>query len=91
MKKTSHPSGIFPLLIATVLIALGLAVPVAVRALSSPTVPVINLDANPHTISMQVICDGEEVRTIETYVDGAHLMTTDLPPRPPTNLRVVTP
>jgi hypothetical protein len=50
---------------------------------------VINLDAGEHTITMNVICDGERVSAIETYVDGVYQMTNLLPPDPPQNFRVV--
>jgi hypothetical protein len=88
MKKAPQPSGLLPLLIASGLIALGLGVPFAVRGLTGPE-PVINLDAGEHTITMNVICDGDRVSAIETYVDGVYQMTNLLPPDPPQNFRVV--
>ena len=54
----------------------------------SRPIPVINLDANAHTITMQVNCDGDRVTSIETYVDGKYLMTTVLPPPAPMGFRL---
>jgi hypothetical protein len=50
--------------------------------------PVIHLDANAHTITMEIHCDGDRVASITTYVDGNFVMTTVLPFPSPTGLIV---
>jgi proline racemase len=45
--------------------------------------PVINLDANAHTITANVTCLGDNVQKVDIYVDGSYyLSTTNASPRP---------
>ena len=64
---------------------------VKLLAIAPPVIPEITLDANEHTITQQVFCDGDSVTSIQTSVDGVYLMTTYLPPPSPTGLRILPP
>jgi hypothetical protein len=64
---------------------------VKLLAIGPRAIPVITLDANEHTITQQIFCDGDSVISIQTSVDGVYLMTTYLPPPAPTGLRILTP
>lgn len=72
------------LLVASVLVL----VAVGMFAQVPQTVPEIHLDANPHTITMMVNCDGDRVASIDTYVDGVFLMSTVMPFPAPTILSI---
>lgn len=62
-------------------------VAIKMAAITPRETPVITLDANEHTITQQIYCDGNNVTSIETFIDGVYLMTTLLPPPAPTGLK----
>lgn len=74
-------------LISFFIVLIGLT-EVLITAQTPRSIPVINLDANPHTITQNIWCDGDRFVSLDTYVDGQFLMTTYFPPVAPSGLTV---
>lgn len=103
MKNTPPTSGVRLLLAATALIAVGLGAPLALRALSGSGAVAVELVSptpgsvvsNTITLSATATSTAAPIAWVEFYADGNLIGVVNSNnqeiPRPPVNLRVVSP